>query len=96
MVVNDHFIMESHTTFNCMKNDIQTQLNKNISLLYCASKKVQSSTEKFHWSKKLRKTENFSVNLKIRVPLASVNLHGENSQDIKSRNIMVILYRGDP
>ena len=33
MVVNDHFIREGHTTFNCMKSDMQTQLNKNISLL---------------------------------------------------------------
>ena len=32
-------------------------------------KKVQSSIEKFHWSKKLRKTENFSFNLNIRVRL---------------------------
>ena len=37
-------------------------------------KKVQSSIEKFHWSKKLRKTQNFSFNLNIRVPLESVNL----------------------
>ena len=33
MVVNDHFIREGYTTFNCMKSDIRTQLNKNISLL---------------------------------------------------------------
>ena len=64
-----------HTTFNCMKSDIQTQSNKNISLLSAMQcKKVQSSIEKFHWSKKLRKTENFSFNLNIRVPLESVNL----------------------
>ena len=37
------------------------------SALQC--KKVQSSIEKFHWSKKLRKTENLSFNLIIRVPL---------------------------
>ena len=37
-------------------------------------KKVQSFIEKFHWSKKLRKTENFSFNLNVRVPLESVNL----------------------
>ena len=46
-------------------------------LLYSSAlqcKKVQSSIEKFHWSKKLRKTENFSFNLNIRVPLKSVNL----------------------
>ena len=42
------------------------------SALQC--RKVQSSIEKFHWSKKLRKTENFSFNLNIRVPLESVNL----------------------
>ena len=33
MVVNYHFIREGHTTFNCMKSDTQTQLNKNLSLL---------------------------------------------------------------
>ena len=33
MVINYHFIREGHTTLNCMKSDIQTQLNKNISLL---------------------------------------------------------------
>ena len=37
-------------------------------------KKVQSSIEKFHWSKKLRKTKKNSFNLNIRVPLRSVNL----------------------
>ena len=37
-------------------------------------KKVQYSLEKSHWSKKLRKTRNFSFNLNIRVPLESVNL----------------------
>ena len=37
-------------------------------------KKVQSSIEKFHWSKKLRKTEFFFFNLNLRVPLESVNL----------------------
>ena len=36
-------------------------------------KKVQSSVAKFHWSKKLRKTENYSFNLNIRVPLESAN-----------------------
>ena len=36
------------------------------------SKKVQSSVENIHLSKKLRKTENFSLNLNIRVLLESV------------------------
>ena len=47
-------------------------------ILVCSSalqsKKVQSSIEKVHWSKKLRKTENFSINLNIRVRLGRVNL----------------------
>ena len=36
-----------HTTFNCMKNDIQTQLNKIISLLlvHCNVRKYPYSTE---------------------------------------------------
>ena len=58
-----------------MKSDIQTQLKKILvysSALQC--KKLQSSIKKFHWPKKLRKTENFSFNLNIRVPLESVNL----------------------
>ena len=42
------------------------------SALQC--KKVQSSIEKFHWPQKLGKTENFSLNLNIRVPLESVYL----------------------
>ena len=54
-----------HSTFNCMKSRIRN--------LKC--KKVQSSIEKFHWSKKLRKTENFSFNLNIKVLLESVNLY---------------------
>ena len=87
MVVNDHFIREvhlvitfpltvasCHTTFNCLKSDNQTQLHKNISLLRCNVRKVQSCIQKFHWSKKLRKTENFSLNRNIRVPLGSQNL----------------------
>ena len=68
-----------HTTFNCMKSDIHTQLNKNIvysSALQC--KKVQSSIVKLHWSEKWRKTEIFVFKVNIRVPLLSVNLflHG--------------------
>ena len=61
------------TTFEC--SDIQTQLKKKYvysSALQC--NKVQYSIEMFHSSKKLRKTENFSFNLNIRVPLESVNL----------------------
>ena len=80
MVVNDHNKGRSllktfpvtgtscRTTFNCMKSEIQTQLNK----LQC--KKVQYSIEKFPWSKILRKTEKMSGNLNIRVPHESVNL----------------------
>ena len=47
-----------------------------ISVYSCAlqCKKVQSSIEKFHWSKKLRKIDNFSFNLTLSVPLESVNL----------------------
>ena len=41
-------------------------------MLQC--KKLQSYIEEFQWSKKLRKTESFSFNLNIRVPLESVNL----------------------
>ena len=37
-------------------------------------KKVQSSIDKFHWSNKLRKNNNLSFNLNIRVTLESVNL----------------------
>ena len=62
MVVNYHFIREGvscHTTFGCMKNDIQTQLKLQF-------QKVQSSIEKFHWSKKLGKTK--------KIPFDSVNL----------------------
>ena len=65
----------SSCTLNCMKSDIQTQLKK--ILLYSSAlqcKKVQSSIEKFYWLKKLRKIENFSFNLNIKVPFESVNL----------------------
>ena len=71
----DNFPRNRGTPFSCMKSDIQTQLIKILvyySALQC--KKVQSSIEKFHWLKKIRKTENFSFNLNIRVPLESVNL----------------------
>ena len=54
-----------------------SKLNWTKILVYSSSlkcKKVQSSIEKFHWSKKLRKTEIFSFNLNIRVLLGSVTL----------------------
>ena len=41
------------------------------SALQC--KKVQSSIEKFHGSKKLRKTENLSLYLNTTVPLESIS-----------------------
>ena len=74
-----------HTTFDCMKSDIQTQLNKisvYSSALQC--KKVQSSIEKLHRSKKLRKTENFSYNLYIRgqVGFAEFNNTADNRANI--------------
>ena len=54
-----------------------SKLNWTKKLVYSSAlqcKKIQSSIEKFHWSKKLRKTGNFSFNLNIRVPLESGNL----------------------
>ena len=50
---------------------IQTQLNKNISLIWW---KTQSSIEKFYLSNGLPKTQNFSFNPNIKVPLESVDL----------------------
>ena len=64
-----------HTTFNCIK--VIYKLNWIKILVYSSAlqcKKVQSSIGKFHWSKKLRKTEKFYFDLTIRVPLESVNL----------------------
>ena len=34
----------------------------------------QSSEEKFYWSNRLEKTQNFSFNLNIKVPFESLNL----------------------
>ena len=64
-----------HTTFDGMKSDIQIELKKKLvfsNTLLC--KEVQSSIEKFHWSKKLRNTANLCFNLRIRVSLESFNL----------------------
>ena len=60
-----------HIAFNCMKSDIQlnwTRILDYSSALQCFFYR------KVSWSKKLRKIENFSFNLNIRVPLESVNL----------------------
>ena len=43
--------------------------------------------ENFHWSKKLRKTENFSYNLKIGVPLESINLFLSGGQNLERLNV---------
>ena len=54
-----------------------SKLNRTKILVYSSAlqcNKVQSSIEKFHWSKQLRKTENFTFNLNIRVLLENVNL----------------------
>ena len=88
MVVNDHFIREGHlwqlfplpgqvVIPHSIAWKVISKLNWTKILLYSSAlqcKKVQSYIEKFHWSKKLRKTENFSFNRNIRVPLESVNL----------------------
>ena len=50
-------------------------------------KKIQFSIEKFHWSKKLRKTENFSFTLNIKVPLESVNLFLNNITILKKNQL---------
>ena len=88
MVVNDHFIREGHlwqlspwpgqvvplhsVVWKVISKLNWTKILVHSSALQC--KKIQSSIEKFHWSRKLWKTENFSFNLNIRVPLESVNL----------------------
>ena len=88
MFVNDHFIREGHlwklsscpgqvVTPHSIAWKVISKLNWTKILVYCSAlqcTKVQSSVEKFHWSKKLQKTENFSFDLNIRVPLESVNL----------------------
>ena len=88
MVVNDHFIKEGHlwqlspslgqvVTPHSIAWKVISKLNWTKILVYSSTlqcKEVQLFTEKFHWSKKLRKTENFSFNLNISVPLESVNL----------------------
>ena len=88
MVINDHFIREGHlwqlssqpgqvVTPHSITWKVISKLKWTKILVYsCAlqCKKVQSCIEKFHWSKKLRKTEIFSFNLNIRVTLESVNL----------------------
>ena len=64
-----------HTTLIAWK--VIPKLNWTKILVYSSvvqCKKVQSSIENFHWSKKLRKNEKFSFNLNIRVPLESFNL----------------------
>ena len=86
MVVNDHFTRSPVTTFPVTVGQVVpphsiawkeiSKLNWKKILVYFSAlqcKKVQSSIQKFHWSKKLRKTENFSSNLNIRVPFKSVN-----------------------
>ena len=88
MVVNDHFIREGHlwqlspypgqvVTPHGIAWKVISKLNWTKILVYSSAlqcAKVQSSIEKFHWSKKLRKTEKFSFILNIRVPFESVNL----------------------
>ena len=88
MVVNDHFVREGHlwqpspqpgqvVTSHLIAWKVISKLNWTKILVYSSAlqcKKVQSSTEKFHRLKKLRKTENFSFNLNIRVPIQSVDL----------------------
>ena len=56
MVVNDYFIRESHLT----AGKVISKLNRTKILVYSSAlqrKKVQSSIEKFHWSKKLQKNK---------------------------------------
>ena len=85
MLVNDHFIREGHlwqlspgpgqvVTPHSIAWKVIFKLIWTKILRFLQCKIVQSVIEKFHWSKKLRKNENFSFNLNIRVPLESVNL----------------------
>ena len=89
MVVNDYLIREGHlwqlslypgqvVTPHSIAWKVISKLNWKKILVYSSPlqcKKVQSSIEKFHWSKKIRKTVNFSFNLNISVPLENVNLY---------------------
>ena len=73
MVVNDHFIREGHlwqlspwagqvVTPHSIAWKVISKVNWTKILVYSSTqqcKKVQSSIEKFHWSKKLRETEIF-------------------------------------
>ena len=86
LVVNDHFIREGHlwqlfqwpgqvVTPDSIAWKVISKLNFTKILVYSSAlqyKKVQSSIEKFHWSKILR-TKNFSFNSNIWIPLESVN-----------------------
>ena len=88
MVVNYHFIREGHlwqlsplpgqvVTPHSIAGKVISKLNWTKILVYSSAlqcKTKQSSIEKFHWSKKLRKAENFSFVLNMRVSLESVNL----------------------
>ena len=88
MVANDSFMREGHpwqfspwpgqvVKPHSIARKVISKLNWTKILVYSSAlqcKKVQSSMKKFHWSKKFRKTENFSFNLNIRVPLESINL----------------------
>ena len=55
-----------------VENQITTLSVLKIAIKFSPCKKVQSSIEKFHWSKKLWKIGSFSFNLNI--PLKNVNL----------------------
>ena len=73
MVVNDHFIREGNLWQISLQPGqvvrpysiawkVISKPNWKKRLVYSTAlqcKKVQSSTEKFHWSKKLQKTEHF-------------------------------------
>ena len=85
MVVNEHFIRENQlslqpgqvVTPHLIAWKVISKLNRTKIWVYSIAlqcKKVQSFIETFHWSKKLRKTENLSFNLNVRVPLENINL----------------------